>query len=88
MAQIQLKVIPGARRTEVAGLHGDAVKIRVQAPPVDGKANLALREFLAETLGVRLSEVSLLRGEKSPLKTFEIQGLTRETILENLLPQD
>jgi uncharacterized protein (TIGR00251 family) len=88
MAQIQLKVIPGARRTEVAGLHGDAVKIRVQAPPVDGKANQALHEFLAQTLGVRLSEVSLLRGEKSPLKTFEIQGLTREAILENLLPQD
>jgi uncharacterized protein (TIGR00251 family) len=44
-------VQPGAKRTEIAGLHGEALKIRLAAPPVEGKANAALRAFIAERLG-------------------------------------
>jgi uncharacterized protein (TIGR00251 family) len=53
---LTLHIQPGAKRTEVAGLYGDALKIRLAAPPVDGKANAALISFLAERLGVAKTE--------------------------------
>ena len=56
---LTLHIQPGARKTEVAGPHGDALKIRLAAPPVDGKANAALIEFLADRLGVAKSTVVL-----------------------------
>jgi uncharacterized protein (TIGR00251 family) len=56
---------PGAKRTEVAGLHGESLKIRLAAPPVEGKANEALLRFIAGELGLRRSEVTLARGETS-----------------------
>lgn len=67
-----LHVQPGARRTEVAGIHGEALKIRLAAPPVDGKANAALIAFLAESFGVPRAQVRLLRGESSRAKQVEI----------------
>jgi uncharacterized protein (TIGR00251 family) len=63
---------PGAKRTEVAGLHGEALKIRIAAPPVDGSANEALVEFIAKTLGLRKSEVTLVRGDTSRSKTLRV----------------
>ena len=54
-ATLTLHIQPGAKKTEVVGLHGDAVKIRLAAPPVDGKANQALIGFIAERLGVSLT---------------------------------
>ena len=54
---LTLHIQPGAKRTEFAGLHGDALKIRLAAPPVDGKANEALIKFIAETLGLARSAV-------------------------------
>jgi len=65
---------PGARKTEVAGLHGEALKIRLAAPPVDGKANAALLAFLAQACGVPKSAVSLLSGETSRSKRVRIVG--------------
>jgi uncharacterized protein (TIGR00251 family) len=82
---IEIKVVPGARKTEIMGLHGTAVKIRLQAPPVEGKANQALVEFLADTLGLSVREVSLVRGMTSTLKTVSIKGWTREQIQARLL---
>jgi len=69
---VALHVQPGAKRTEVAGAHGDAVKIRLAAPPVDGKANAELRRFLAAEFGVPLAHVTLVRGEASRRKTVRI----------------
>ncbi len=63
---------PGSKRTEVAGLHGGALKIRVASPPVEGKANEELRRFLAEAFGVPLRNVVLARGETSRRKTLRI----------------
>ncbi len=60
---------PGARRCEVAGQHGDALKVRVTAPPVEGRANVALEQFLAHALGIPKSAVSVVKGASSRRKT-------------------
>ncbi|WP_347247669.1 DUF167 family protein [Zoogloea sp.] len=73
-AVLALHIQPGARKTEVAGLHGEALKIRLAAPPVDGKANAALLAFLAQACGVPKSAVSLLSGETSRSKRVRIVG--------------
>ena len=64
---------PGAKRTEVAGLHGDALKIRVAAPALEDRANEALVEFLAKRFGVARRDVTLVSGAKSRDKRFEIR---------------
>jgi len=69
---LTLHVQPGAKRTEVAGVHGDALKIRLAAPPVEGKANAALLRYLAEAFGVPQRAVTLVRGEASRRKTVRI----------------
>jgi uncharacterized protein (TIGR00251 family) len=69
-----LHVQPGAKRTEVAGLHGEALKIRLAAPPVDGKANEALLNFIAEKFGVPQRGVELLRGGQSRHKMVKVTG--------------
>jgi uncharacterized protein (TIGR00251 family) len=74
---IALHVQPGAKRSEVAGLHGDALKVRLAAPPVEGKANDALRRFLADAFGVPLRNVVLLSGETSRDKRVRIDAVTR-----------
>lgn len=74
---LSLHVQPGAKRTGVAGLHGDALKIRLAAPPVEGKANQALIAWLAEVFAVPERRVRLLRGEKSREKVVEISGSAR-----------
>ncbi|HQR11267.1 MAG TPA: DUF167 family protein [Casimicrobiaceae bacterium] len=69
---LTLHVQPGARRTEVAGLHGDALKVRLAAPPVDGKANVELLRYLADAFGVPLRNVTLVRGETSRQKIVRV----------------
>jgi len=72
---LSLHVQPGAKRTEFAGLHGDALKVRLAAPPVDGKANVCLQSFLAKFLEVPKSAVRLLAGESSRQKVVRIEGV-------------
>ncbi len=74
---LTLHVQPGAARTEVAGRHGDALKVRVASPPVDGKANAALLSFLAGAFDVPLRAVALLRGETSRRKVVRIESPRR-----------
>jgi uncharacterized protein (TIGR00251 family) len=74
--QLTLHVQPGASRTEVAGTHGEALKVRLAAPPVDGKANAELLRFLAEVFGVPRRNVTLLRGETSRAKAVRIERPT------------
>ncbi len=71
---LSLHIQPGARRTGFAGLHGEAMKLRLAAPPVDGKANAALCAYLAEFCGVPKSAVSLLSGETSRAKRVRVEG--------------
>ena len=77
---LTLHIQPGAKKTEVAGLHGEALKIRLAAPPVDGKANEALLRFVVETLGLPKSAVSLKSGQTSRRKVLEISGATTEAV--------
>lgn len=75
---------PGAKRTQVAGLHGDALKVRIAAPPLDDRANGALAAFLAERLGVAKRDVVLVSGHKSREKRFAVANVPpgREAELE------
>jgi uncharacterized protein (TIGR00251 family) len=77
---LTLHIQPGAKKTEFAGLHGDALKIRLAAPPVDGKANEALIRFVAETLGLAKSAVHLKSGQTSRRKVLEVCGGTVEAV--------
>ena len=63
---------PGAKKNAVAGIHGESLKIRIAAPPVEGRANAALVAFLAEALGVPKKSVTLTKGGKSRRKTVLI----------------
>jgi hypothetical protein len=65
---------PGARRTEVAGLHGDSVRIRVSAPALEDRANEALVDFVAGRFGVARRDVTLVAGAKSRQKRLRIRG--------------
>lgn len=69
-----LHVQPGAKRSEVSGLHGDALKIRLAAPPIEGRANDALRRFIADRFGVPLRNVELQKGVQSRHKTVRVSG--------------
>lgn len=72
---------PGARQTLIQGLHGDALKIRVAAPPLDGRANEEIRRFLANVLQVAPRDVTIVSGEKSRSKRFSICGAQIDALL-------
>jgi uncharacterized protein (TIGR00251 family) len=76
-----VRVQPRASRDEIAGEWQDALKIRLTAPPVDNRANDALRRLLAASLKVPLSAVRIAAGERSRTKRVEIQGVTAAQIL-------
>lgn len=84
--RLTLHVQPGARKSEVAGEHGEALKIRLAAPPVEGKANAALLLWLADYLVVPRRSVSLLSGERNRHKIVAIVGLSACEVLARLLP--
>jgi uncharacterized protein (TIGR00251 family) len=71
---VTLHVQPGARKNEITGLHGDALKVKIAAPAVENKANSALIEFLAGTLGVPKSAVAIRQGATGRRKVVEIAG--------------
>ena len=67
---------PRASKNRIEGLHGDALKIRLKAPPVEGKANEALIGFLSDTLGIPQRRITLLSGQTSRQKRLAIAGVT------------
>ena len=71
---LTLHIQPGAKRTEMAGLHGEALKIRLAAPPVEGRANEALLKFIANIFGVPLRQVELKQGGQSRHKVVAVTG--------------
>lgn len=81
---LSLHVQPGAKRTELAGEHGEALKVRLGAPPVDGKANDCLIAFVAESLGVPKSRVILEAGLTSRTKRLRICSARAEAVLAAL----
>ncbi|WP_028320638.1 DUF167 domain-containing protein [Desulfatiglans anilini] len=75
---LRIKVIPRSSRNQLAGVEDGLVKIKLTAPPVDGKANKALCSFLAELFGKPQNAVTILNGEKGRLKTIRIAGMNSE----------
>lgn len=74
-ARLTLKIRAGASRTEFKGKHGDALKLHVAAPPVDGKANEAILRFIAEIAGVPKAAVRILSGLTGTTKIVEVDGI-------------
>lgn len=77
---LSLHIQPGAKHTGIVGLHGEALKVRLAAPPVDGKANAALLAFMAEELGVPRSQVVLVGGAASRLKRLRVSGASEAAV--------
>jgi uncharacterized protein (TIGR00251 family) len=75
-----VRVQPRAARSEIVGVHGDALKVRLAAPPVDGAANVALVEFLAQALGIPQRCVRIVSGATSRGKLVEVVGTDVENI--------
>ena len=75
MGRLKLRIVPNTKRDEVVGECGDAVKIKVAAPAVEGKANEALRDFVAKKTGIHHRDVTLIAGEKSRDKLVELANL-------------
>jgi len=82
--RFSVTVAPRASKTQIAGLLGDSLKIRLAAPPVDGAANDELVKFLAKHFKTPKSSVSIPSGQTSKKKTVRIEGVTKETLLKLL----
>ena len=74
---LKVRVNPRARKNEILGWSGDCLRVKIAAPPVDGKANRALVKFLATSFGLKRSSVTLVRGEKDREKTLCLDGVSR-----------
>jgi uncharacterized protein (TIGR00251 family) len=84
VASLDIHVQPRASRTEVVGRHGDAIKIRIAAPPTDGSANDELVRFLAKTLDVKRSAVTIVSGMTSRRKRVAVEGVALEQAVRRL----
>jgi len=85
MATLSIHVVPNAKIDKIVGEHGGAIKIKLRAPPVEGKANAALISFLADRLKIPAQTVVLRRGQKSRDKLVRIDGLSEEDVRRRLL---
>ncbi len=85
LVRLKVKVVPGASRTEIVGRLGDALKVRVAAPPEGGKANREVVAVLAAQVGLPLAAVSVVVGQSSPAKVVAFRGLD-EAALRARLP--
>jgi uncharacterized protein (TIGR00251 family) len=79
-----VRVVPRARRNQLGGLHGEALKVRLTAPPVEGAANKALCSFLAEQLGVRSGAVEIISGHTSRQKVVRVNGVSADEVRQFL----
>jgi uncharacterized protein len=84
MAEVEVRVIPRARRNEIGGERGGRLLIRVTAPPVDGAANAALCRLVARRAGVPVRQVSIVRGHASRDKVVRVEGLSEPELRASL----
>ena len=82
---LTLHIQPRASRTDLAGLHGGAIKVRVAAPPVEGAANAELVRFVAERIGVPRAAVTIKSGATARRKTVVVQGVATDALSRSLL---
>ena len=80
MGRLNIKVVPGASRDQIVGWLGDALKIKVTAPPENGKANEAVVTLLAKTLGARRDTIEIVSGHGSSAKTVDIAPMDNDVI--------
>jgi uncharacterized protein (TIGR00251 family) len=78
--RLKVKVVPGSSRDQIVGWLGDALKIKVTAPPERGKANEAVIRLLAAALGIAADDISVASGHSSPAKVMAVAGIDDETI--------
>ena len=86
MAILRFHVVPNAKVDSVVGEYGGAIKLKLRAPAVDGKANTALRNFLSKELKIAERQIVLERGHKSRDKIVRIDGLSEPEVRSRLLP--
>ncbi len=86
-AVLNLRIIPRAHKNAIQGEHGDALKIRLCAPPVDGAANAALVEFLSDTLSLPRARIQLLSGATSRSKRVLLSGCSSAVVRSHLNPE-
>ncbi|MDI6790456.1 MAG: DUF167 domain-containing protein [Thermodesulfobacteriota bacterium] len=84
---LRVYVQPKASREGIAGYHGDALKIRLKAPPVEGEANAACIRFLASLFGLPQTNLSIKTGHKSRLKLIEMEGVSIEEVKKVIAAQ-
>lgn len=82
---VTVKVLPRSSRCEICGIQGEALKIKVTAPPVDGRANEEIISFLADSLGIRKGRVTIVAGHGASRKTVAVAGM-REPELRMIIP--
>ena len=85
MAALRFHIVPNAKQDKVVGEHGGAIKVKLRAPAVEGKANAALHSFLAEELKISERSILLERGQKSREKIIHIKGLSEGQVRSRLL---
>lgn len=81
---LRVKVVPGAKRDQIAGALGDRLKIRTSAPPENGKANAAVCVLIAKAVGVKPRDVTIESGHTNPEKTLRLTDTDRETVMRAL----
>jgi len=84
--RLAVRVRPGAKKNDVAGIHAGAVKISLTAPPVDGRANEELIEFIAALLRIPRARIAILTGATSPMKRLRITGKSAAEVQAALFP--
>ncbi len=84
-ATFNVKVQPGASKNRIVGVQEDALRIRINAPPVQGKANKMLIQFLAKQLAIKRNQVEIISGHSSRIKTIRLVGEGTEKILRELI---
>jgi len=82
--RLTVRVTPNANRNEITGFSDGVLQIRIAAPPVKGKANKELTDFLNKTLGVKKSSISIIKGQTSRNKVIAIEGMNRDDIIKRL----
>jgi uncharacterized protein (TIGR00251 family) len=83
-AEIRVRVQPGASRNEIVGMREGAVVVRLTAPPVEGRANEALRKLIAKRAGVAKGRVSITRGERARDKVVRVEGMDEVRLRRSL----
>jgi hypothetical protein len=85
--ELSVIVVPRSSRCEIAGIHNNALRIKLTSPPVDNEANVQCCSFIAKQLGIAKRQVSIIWGKTARKKTLRIEGVTEREVRGKMLPQ-